>query len=439
MTLIQIIAEIICSTLSDPDVLDRARIRKGAFTRNCRKLPFWTMMELLLKNSKLSISSTLDSFFSEMRIKMGGPISQTVRCSQQAFSKARAGISHTIFQECFERVLDFLCCRESLDYHRRLGGIWGIQTVAIDGSKIPLPARKSLLQKFGSIGRGASSPTAIASIAFDVLNNRILDAQLEPMGVDERTLAVRHMDHIKRKSRTNLLYTMFIFDRGYASKKLISYIEKDIHALYLFRLRSKFSPEIDAMPAPSEKDGVVDRTITLYGGMRVRVLRFYLPSGVLETLITNEFTLDKTAFKMLYFLRWPVEEEYKLIKEKVCLTNFNGFSENSVRQEFWISMLLANLAMLVKKETDGIIEETVNQKQNKHRYQTNMNELVGCISRHFTEYMEADTPDEKREVIQYIFNFAVSMRVRDKKGSGESHPRKEPRKVKWHYNRKATH
>lgn len=439
MKLIEIVANIICNTLSDPDTLNRARLRKGAFTRNCGKLPFWTMMELLLKNAKLSISSMLDGFFSILHKEMGGSISQAIHCSQQAFSKARAGISHTIFQECFENVLDFLCSVESLDCHCRLGGLWGIQPVAIDGSKIPLPGRKALLEKYGSVGRGSSSPTAMASIAYDVLNSRVLDAQLEPMSVDERTLAARHMDNIKNKRRTNLLYTMFIFDRGYASKKLILHIENEIRARYLFRLRTKFNNDIDSMPAPSEKGGIVDQALTLYDGVRVRVLRFYLPGGALETLITNDFDLDKTAFRTVYFLRWPVEEEYKLIKEKVGLTNFSGYAENSIRQEFWISMLLANLAMLIKREADGIIDETVNRKRNKHKYQANMNELVGCVSRHFTEYMEADTDAEKRAVIRHIINFAISTRVCDKKGCGESHPRKNPRNVKHHYNNKATH
>ena len=298
--------------------------------------------------------------------------------------------------------------------------------VAIDGSKIPLPNREALRLKFGSCGRGASSPTAIASIAFDVLNERILDAQLEEMCVDERTLALRHMDNIKAKHRTDLLYTMFVFDRGYASKKLISTIE-NLHDRYLFRLRAKFNNEVDALPAPYGDTDIIDQTVQ-YHGMRMRVLRFYLPGGWVETLITNDFSLDKAAFKMLYFLRWPVEEEYKLLKEKVGLTNFNGYSENSVQQEFWIAMVLANLVMLVKKEADGIIDETVNKKQNKHAYQANMNELVGCISRHFPEYMEADTLDEKRAIIHYIIESAISNRVRDKKGCGESNPRKKPRK-----------
>lgn len=171
-------------------------------------------------------------------------------------------------------------------------GVWGRQVIAIDGSKIPLPNRRALLEKYGSTGRGTSSPTAIASVAFDVLNNRVLDAQLEPISVDERTLAIRHMENIKSKARTNLLYTIFVFDRGYASKNLISFIEDTMHSMYLFRLRAKFNTDIDAIPAPSEQDGISDSILTL-DGRKIRIIKFYLPSGTLETLITNDLELDK--------------------------------------------------------------------------------------------------------------------------------------------------
>lgn len=438
MKLVQILADIICNTLLDPGVLDRARNKKGAFTRNCGKLPYWTLIKLLLKNVKKSISASLDEFFNELRLASGASLSDTIKCSQQAFSKARSGINHSIFKICFDRVLDFLCSKDSLDFHARFMGVWGLQIIAVDGSKIPLPNRRALLEKYGSIGRGSSSPTAIASVAYDVLNNRVLDAQLEPVSVDERTLAIRHMENIKSKARTNLLYTMFVFDRGYASKNLISFIEDTIQAGYLFRIRSKFNTDIDALPAPSDKNGISDN-IFILDGRKMRVIKFYLPSGVLETLITNDFNLDKEKFRQCYFLRWPVEENYRLIKEKIGLTNFRGYSENSVLQEFWIAMLLANLTLAIKRETDGIIDSTINQKVNRHRYQTNTNELVGYLSRHFGEYMDAETPAQKLGIIRCIFDFAISHRVQDKKGSGESSPRTVPRNVKHHYNNKTTH
>ena len=96
-------------------------------------------------------SNKLDKPFNELRLMSGTPISGTIRCSQQAFSKARSGIIHSILKECFEH-----------------------------------------------------------------------------------TLAISHMENIKNKARTNLLYTIFVFDRGYASKNLISYIEDTIHSIYLF-------------------------------------------------------------------------------------------------------------------------------------------------------------------------------------------------------------
>lgn len=49
-------------------------------------------------------------------------------------------------------------------------------------------------------------------------------------------------------------------------------------------------------------------------GRNIRVLKFYLPGGELETLITNETGIDADRFHQLYFLRWPVEENHKLIK-----------------------------------------------------------------------------------------------------------------------------
>lgn len=111
MKLVQILAEIICRTLLDPEALERSRNRKGAFTRNCRKRPYWTLVKLLLANVKKTISATLDGFFHELRPASGAPLPDTVKCSQQAFSKARSGISHAIFKDCFKRMLDFLCSR----------------------------------------------------------------------------------------------------------------------------------------------------------------------------------------------------------------------------------------------------------------------------------------------------------------------------------------
>ena len=436
----QIVSDIICDTLLDPKVLQRARRRKGAFTRNCGKLPFWTVMKLLISNVKRTISATLDEFFSNLAKRAGIPLDETTQCTQQAFSKARSGIDHSIFKECFDRILKFLCVQGAKEYLRRLSCGWDIIPIGIDGSKIQLPSRKKLLDSYGGMGQDASSPTAIASIAYDSLNDIVLDAQFEPLSVDERTLAKRHMMSIKSKDLTDLGHAMFVFDRGYASAEMFEYIQKDIGARFLFRLKAQFNKKIDSIPDPQDQDSIVDESVTLDNGIRLRVVKLVLSSGIVETLVTNDFTQDKELFRKLYFMRWPCEEEYKLVKQKVGLTNFRGYSENSILQEFWISMLLANLVGVFRNEADGIIKhDQLSKPNNKHGYKCNNNELIGCISRHFPEYMDAETKDEKASVIRYILKFAISHKVVDKKGSGESSPRVKPRDCKNHYNSKSTH
>ena len=125
MPILQQILLIVCATLSDPVLLNAARIRAGAFTHNNGKLPFWTMMELLMVNRKNTITSSMAAFFKKKRLAEGGSPGDTVKVSQQAFSKARAGIDHTLFKECHERVLDFLCSEESLSYQKRFFGEYG--------------------------------------------------------------------------------------------------------------------------------------------------------------------------------------------------------------------------------------------------------------------------------------------------------------------------
>ena len=236
---------------------------------------------------------------------------------------------------------------------------------------------------------------------------------------------------------------MFVFDRGYASQDMMTYIEKELQSKFLFRLRDKFNLRIDALPKPDSSDGIVDHRMELYPGLRVRVLRFYLPSGKLETLITNEYDHDASLFKELYFLRWPCEEEYKLIKTKVNLTCFRGWAENSILQEFWIAMLITNLVNVIRRETDGIIKCNTGEydgcRTSRFHYKTNKNETVGALSRHFQDYMDAESESEKQSIIKHIFKFLIVHKVIDKKGCGESFPRNVPRKVKHHMNVKTTH
>ena len=109
-------------------------------------------------------------------------------------------------------------------------------------------------------------------------------------------------------------------------------------------------------------------------------------------------------------------------------------------------MLMANLSLAIKKETDGIVKHgraSGGRSENKHLYQTNMKELIGAVSRRFSMYIDAyaDGKDDfsLQSVVKSIFYFAVRHRVIDRKGTGNTSPRTLPRKAKFHYNVKSSH
>ena len=183
------------------------------------------------------------------------------------------------------------------------------------------------------------------SIAYDILNDFIMDAAFSPLTISERTHAKNHIEKVGQI--IDLKNSIFIMDRGYASQELIEFLSEK--ACYLFRLRSKFSTEIDALPLGSHN-------ITMYDNVKVRIVKFVLPSGEVETLMTNLFDLNEAEFKELYFKRWRIEVKYDVVKNKLEMPCFGGFSENVIMQDFWISMYLANMAAIAKNEADKKIK-----------------------------------------------------------------------------------
>ena len=91
------------------------------------------------------------------------------------------------------------------------------------------------------------------SIAYDILNDFIMDAVFSPLNISERKHAKNHIENVGQI--IDLKNTIFIMDRGYASQDLIELLSEK--ACYLFRLRSKFSTEIDALSLGSSLKSIV--------------------------------------------------------------------------------------------------------------------------------------------------------------------------------------
>ena len=240
--------------LENPQTLIESRFSPRYFTR-IRKMPFPKLLKYLLSMFKTSTQAALNVFFEEENITM----------SQQALSKARSKFDHTSFLKLFNGVSDAL----------------------YGESNRPCP---KLLEKFGGTSSKASSPTARISMAYDVLNDYVIDANITPLSSDERTHALGHIDAVEKI--IDPAQILYIFDRGYPSEELIRRLSLQSH--YLMRVKTKFNRKIDKLP-------LGNHVITMYGDIRVRVFKFTLPSGEIKMLITNLFDLPDEEFKPLYF------------------------------------------------------------------------------------------------------------------------------------------
>ncbi len=408
MTLLEC-AEKIRAIFSNPRTMEEARTEGRHFTRS-RKMPFARLLEYLLHGSKGATQSVLNEFFQGLE--------EGIHMTQQALSKARTHFDHSPFLKAFYEVVN---AEYNLDNDSNLPRRYGYKFLAVDGSVIPLPNLPGLKQLFGDV---KGSPSARADIALDVLNDRIVEAEFGPLSGDERSMAKEHIR--KLKDRIRMEDTVFLFDRGYPSKELIEAILQ-ANARFIMRVRRKFNLDVDAAPMGSG--------VAILDGIRVRAVKFILPSSQTETLIADLFDMEESVFQELYFLRWSVEEKYDVVKNKLELPNFTGRTVNVLYQDFWISMLLANVASVAKAEADGKVQTKRAGKANQYQYQTNVNNAIASLRNRFANAVFCPDPSLRASRVDAIIREIAASVV--PKRPDRNVPRKKARKAKYHHNKKS--
>ena len=91
-----------------------------------------------------------------------------------------------------------------------------------------------------------------------------------------------------------------------------------------------------------------------------------MPSGEQETLITNLDTADASfeECKLLYFKRWNIEINYDDLKNKLEIENFTGDSVRVIEQDFFATLLLANIATLISEDAFIVYNTRDNTQKN---------------------------------------------------------------------------
>ena len=179
---------------------------------------------------------------------------------------------------------------------------------------------------------------------------------------------------------------------------------------YCFRVKRGFSAIDSIRPGKIEE--------IRFGEVNARAMKFVLPSGEMEMLLTN-ITDEKWGiqdFADLYHMRWGGEEEYKNLKRRLHLEAFTGKTENTVKQDFWASLLADNMLGVIESEMNDEIQEARKGKKNKYEYEANRNALVGHFRSYYYKILSEPDPDMREEMMRHMMDRARRLVIPIKPG-----------------------
>ena len=333
--------------LGNADFAARHKVRRQDFTRH-RCLDFMNTVVLLLQKTVRSAQLHLNEFFEGL--------GRGWFCvSASAWSQARLKLRHTAFVELNEQAVLAVVYGPASRFPRR---DWrGHRLVAIDSSLMALPNVAEVGREFGWVAcrnqTGACGRYAQGrlSVLTDVSNRIALQTLLVPWERSERTLVPEHLAQLAAGD-------VGLLDRGYASYELFA---RFIAAGRSFvcrcggsgfgvvdRLLAEDRAGQSVMVALRPPNGTVGeiRRSQLAEIITVRFVTVRLNTGELEVLATNlldEQKYETGAFGEVYGRRWGIETYYGLLKSRLDLENFSGYSVEAVRQDVYATVFLSNL------------------------------------------------------------------------------------------------
>ena len=356
------------------------RKRPTDFTRES-KLGFVACVLIILNFTKKSVQIEVNNFIKHVLGKAPG-------VKRQSFENAREKILDSAFVEIYETSVEDALELEDADYYKS-GSITsreGYRVSVIDGTTLKLENSEELQREYGESTPCEGQVFARVSAVYDVLNDFIIDADIQPFSIGERKMAMNQIDKIITKDKSA---NLFVVDRGYWSPELAAKIH-DSGNKFLMRIQKTTSK---AVRNDTNNSGVFK---VKYDGItyKFRFFKFILPSGELEILSTNlsyEEASDENLAE-LYCLRWGIESKYKQLKCLLALEAFTGKSKLVVRQDFFATVYLCNILSFACMASDEVIVQNNINKRLKNIHVTNRAVAISLLKDEFVKIIIDDSP-----------------------------------------------
>ncbi len=341
-----------------------------------RKLPFSTLIFFLVNMVKGSYQDELDHFFKSI---FGFEVVKRI-VSKAALTKARMKLKYEAFIDLNMRLTSYF-------YENFKPKEWhGFNLLAIDGTTVRLPRIEAISEHFGAWNprQGDKCPMARVSQMFDPLNKISVDAIIESKSSGERELAAFHFLNLMPND-------LVLLDRGYPAYWLFNLILSR-GANFCARIQRKRWKVVRQFYNSGKKEKIISLSVFPSSikpckemgldliSLKLRLIRVELETGESEVLITSLLDTQshpRELFADLYHLRWPVEEDYKTMKQWIEIENFSGKSVLSVYQDFHAKVFSKNLISALIYLTQAVIDK--NTEDRLYRYQRNFAQTLSKI------------------------------------------------------------
>lgn len=292
------------------------KVAAGDFSRK-PTLTLPRVATLILRGHKLSQQNALNKFFRELH-------QPEVLLTGAAYCLARKKIKPELFIGLNESVVNEFQRLSQSDQSWRT---WrGHPLIGADGTKLNLPDTPEMRAAYSLIGNqqgvAGERVQGLAVVLYDLLNDIGLAAHLGKLAHEPKVLLNRLSAHTR-------IGDLLVLDRNFSDYPLIAWARQNQRELLIRCQSNSFGIVEDFLNAED-----TDRVVTLHcsdhrttksavkemrlpNQVQVRLLKFTLPTGEIEVLLTtlcDPHQYRREEFYQIYGWRWNQETYYDRIK-----------------------------------------------------------------------------------------------------------------------------
>lgn len=347
----------------------RFRVNPSDFTRQ-RQLPLPRVAVLILRGHKVSQQNALNKVFTELDSASSVP-------TGSAYCQARQKLRPELFAQLNQQTVTDFYTLSSDD--ASLSRWHGHRLLGADGTTLNLPDTPETRHTFSVVANQHTDYVqATAVVLYDVGNDLGLAASLGPLSGEKGPL-------FQRLWKDTQPGDLLVLDRNFADYEIITRAIKDgrhvvIRCPRQFKAVKAFwdSAATDRVIELSAPDAAGLRELVRQGVLppkiHVRLLKFRLPSGETEVLVTDlcdPTTYPQADFFPLYGRRWGQETYYDRFKHIFEVERWSGQSVLTIQQDFFGILFLSTLESVLAQSAQSTLAERDELRQPETKAQVN--------------------------------------------------------------------